>query len=220
MVVDDEKRIVRLVSDFLAKEGYAVLPAYDGRQALDIYFENANKVSLVILDVMMPGAGGFEVLREIRREHDVPVIMLTAKAEEGDQISGFANGADDYVTKPFSPSVLVARVKNLLKRRGVTDEAIDFGEWKFCPGACAVVAEGEERRLTPREHDLLMYFINNKGLTLSREKVLNAVWNYDYYGDARTVDTHVKQLRAKLGNSLSIETIRGFGYRFVAESKK
>jgi len=220
MVVDDEKRIVRLISDFLTSEGYAVVPAYDGGNALEIFYKNSDKIDLMILDVMMPGMNGFNVLREIRRESGVFIIMLTAKSEDNDQILGFTNGADDYVTKPFSPSVLAARVKNILKRRNVQSETIDFGEWQFNPGLYAVTTGGNETRLTPKECDLLTYFIANRGITLTREKLLNAVWDYDFYGDVRTVDTHVKQLRAKLGGAESIRTIRGLGYRFIAEAVK
>ncbi|MCL2352448.1 MAG: response regulator transcription factor [Firmicutes bacterium] len=220
LVVDDEKRIVRLISDFLTNEGFSVLPAYDGSSALEVFYANADKINLVILDVMMPGRNGLDVLKEIRRESGVLVVMLTARSEDADQLAAFSGGADDYVTKPFSPSVLAARVKNMLRRRNVRSEAMDFGLWQFCPDLCSVTAGGEEKRLTPKECELLTYFVNNRGVTLSREKLLNAVWDYDFYGDARTVDTHVKQLRAKLGDAESIRTIRGLGYRFTAEAVK
>ncbi|MDR1643351.1 MAG: response regulator transcription factor [Clostridiales bacterium] len=216
LVVDDEKRIVKLVSDFLKAEGYEPLPAYDGKSALEVFYQNASKIALIILDVMMPELSGWQVLEEIRGNSDVCVIMLTAKAEDADQLFGFASGADDYVTKPFSPSVLMARVKNLLKRS--ESEKSDFGEWQLDAGARSLTVEGKEKQLTPKEYDLLAYFIANKGIALSREKLLNAVWNYDFYGDVRTVDTHVKQLRAKLKGDC-IQTVRGFGYRFCAEAR-
>jgi DNA-binding response OmpR family regulator len=217
MVCDDEKRIVKLVSDFLKNEGYDPLAAFDGKSALDSFYANASRIALIILDVMMPELSGWEVLKEIREHSDAPVIMLTAKAEDADQLKGFASGANDYVTKPFSPSVLMARVKSLLKRSGAGKS--DFGQWQLDAGARSLTVEGEEKPLTPKEYDLLAFFIANNGIALSREKLLNAVWNYDFYGDVRTVDTHVKQLRAKLKDD-SIQTVRGLGYRFSAKENR
>jgi len=220
LVVDDEYRIRRLVSDFLKREDYKVIEAADGEEALDIIFESNQKVDLVILDVMMPKYDGWYVLERIRDFLSIPVIMLTARSDEYDQLKGFKLGADDYVTKPFSPGVLVARVNKLLKRDKITHEEISFGAIQMDLAAREVFIDNEKIVLTPKEYELLKFFIDNKGIALSRDKILNAVWNYDYFGDLRTVDTHIKQLRAKLGKySYYISTVRSIGYRLDAENE-
>ena len=220
LIVDDEYRIRRLVSDFLKREEYRVIEAADGEEALDIIFESNQKVDLVILDVMMPKYDGWYVLERVRDYLNIPVIMLTARSDEYDQLKGFKLGADDYVTKPFSPSVLMARVNKLLKRDKIIHQEINFGAIKMDLAAREVFIDNEKVNLTPKEYELLKFFIDNKGIALSRDKILNAVWNYDYFGDLRTVDTHIKQLRAKLGNySYYISTVRSIGYRLDAENE-
>ena len=221
LVVDDEKRLRKLVRDFLARAGYEVIEAADGEEALDHFYANRD-IALVILDVMMPKRDGFSVLNEIREQSDVPVIMLTAKSEEEDELNGFNKGADEYISKPFSPKVLVARVKALLKRTlpGGDDEAseIEIGGIRLSVDAHEVTIDGERIDLSVKEFELLEFFIRNKGLALSREKILSAVWDYDYFGDARTIDTHVKKLRNKMGSKGSyIKTIWGMGYKFDIE---
>jgi two-component system, OmpR family, response regulator ResD len=215
LIADDEIRLAKLVSDFLVNSGFGVLTAVNGKQAFNLFIEYRNKIDLMILDVMMPQMDGWEVLKEIKSISSVPIIMLTAKAEESDQLTGFKLGANDYVTKPFSPSVLVARVENLLKRSGkVGGERLLSGNLSIDLNEHAAYIENRLIELTPKEFDLLVYFIQNEGIALSRDNILNAVWNHDYFGDLRTVDTHVKQLRAKLGLfSCYIQTVRGIGYR-------
>lgn len=219
LIADDEARIRRLVSDFLKRDGHTMLEAEDGTMALELLRQH-NEIDLAILDVMMPGADGFAVLKSIRqdeRTRRLPVMMLTARAEELDQLHGLQGGADDYVTKPFSPLVLCARVKNLLARAiGPQQEQADsFGELDIDEARHEVRVHGADIGLTPKEYELMVYFKNNRGIALSREKILNAVWGYDYFCDLRTVDTHIKKLRAKLGEYGSkIETVRGYGYRF------
>ncbi|MGM9611876.1 MAG: response regulator transcription factor [Butyricicoccus sp.] len=218
LLADDEARIRRLVTDFLKRDGHTIVEAADGKEALEL-LESHPEIELAILDVMMPGADGFTVLRSIRageRTRRLPVMMLTARAEEFDQLQGLQGGADDYVTKPFSPLVLCARVKNLLLRTGtVQEEKSTFGELAIDEARHEVRVGGADIGLTPKEYELMVYFKNNRGIALSREKILNAVWGYDYFGDLRTVDTHIKKLRAKLGEYGSrIETVRGYGYRF------
>ncbi len=220
LVVDDEFRIRRLLSDFLKRESYRVIEAANGEEALDILFESNQKVDLVILDVMMPKYDGWYVLERIRDFLSVPVIMLTARSDEYDQLKGFKLGADDYVTKPFSPSVLMARINKLLKSDKKTHEEIVFGKIRMDLAAREVFIDKEKITLTPKEYELLKFFIDNKGIALSRDKILNAVWNYDYFGDLRTVDTHIKQLRAKLKNySYYISTVRSIGYRLDSENE-
>ncbi|TCP31771.1 DNA-binding response OmpR family regulator [Scopulibacillus darangshiensis] len=221
LLADDELRIRKLVSDFLIKAGFEVLCARDGKEALDIFTEQGNKIALIILDVMMPNMNGWEVLKEIKELSIVPVIMLTARGEEADQLKGFKLGANDYVNKPFSPSVLVARVENLLKRSGkIGSKQLVFGNISIEPESRIAFVENSPIELTPKEFDLLLYFFNNMGIALTRDKLLNAVWNYDYFGDLRTVDTHIKQLRAKLGiYSSYIQTVRGIGYRLKVQSE-
>lgn len=219
LLADDEARIRRLVIDFLKRDGYTILEAADGNEALTL-LRTHPEIKLAILDVMMPGADGFSVLQSIRageRTRRLPVMMLTARAEEFDQLHGLQGGADDYVTKPFSPLVLCARVKNLLLRSGAPQESEDsvFGELDIDEIRHEVRVSGVDIGLTPKEYELMVYFKNNRSIALSREKILNAVWGYDYFGDLRTVDTHIKKLRAKLGEYGSkIETVRGYGYRF------
>ena len=214
LVADDEDRIRKLIADFLSREGYEVIEAADGGQALNMAL-GAEKPDVIILDVMMPVMDGWSVLSEIRRTADIPVILLTAKSTESDQLGGFRLGADDYVTKPFSPSLLVARVQALLRRKGkLQSSSVQCGDVRIDELAHVAYAGDRVLELTPKEYDLLLYFIENKGVALSREKILNGVWNYDYFGDLRTVDTHVKQLRSKLGDSGDIiVTVRGVGYR-------
>ena len=217
LVVDDEERMRRLVKDFLAKKGYEVMEASNGREALDLFYKD-NTIDLLILDVMMPVMDGWATLREIRETSKIPIIMLTAKAEEHDELLGFELGVDEYVTKPFSPKVLVARVEALLRRSGSVggeNEKLSYGGIVLDKNAHSVFVDSSEIELSYKEFELLAYFMENKGLALSRDKILDSVWNYDYFGDARTVDTHVKKLRAKLGDKGDIiKTIWGMGYKF------
>ena len=217
LVVDDEERMRRLVKDFLAKKGYEVMEASNGREALDLFYKD-NTIDLLILDVMMPVMDGWATLREIRETSKIPIIMLTAKAEEHDELLGFELGVDEYVTKPFSPKVLVARVEALLRRSGSVggeNEKLSYGGIVLDKNAHSVFVDSSEIELSYKEFELLAFFMENKGLALSRDKILDSVWNYDYFGDARTVDTHVKKLRAKLGDKGDlIKTIWGMGYKF------
>lgn len=217
LVVDDERRMRKLVRDFLVREGYEVLEAGDGDEALDIFYSEKN-IALLILDVMMPGRGGFEVCREIRENSKVPIIMLTAKGEESDELNGFELGADEYISKPFSPKILMARVGALLRRSGKLQqegEVLAKGGIVIDKTAHLVTVDGKEIELSYKEFELLTYFLENEGIALSREKILNHVWNYDYFGDARTIDTHVKKLRAKIGEKGAyIKTVWGMGYKF------
>ena len=219
LVVDDEERMRKLLHDFLTKKGYSVLEAGDGEQALEVFFSNKD-IALVILDVMMPRLNGYEVLKEIRNYSECPVMMLTAKSEEADELQGFKLGVDEYVTKPFSPRVLMARVEALLKRYHVlNDDKVEAGGIVIDKKAHTVEVDGNPVDLSFKEYELLQYFIENQGIALSREKILNNVWNYDYFGDARTIDTHVKKLRSKLGNKENyIHTIWGIGYKFEVEN--
>ncbi len=216
LVVDDESRMRKLVGDFLLKKDYRVIEAADGQEAIDIFFEQ-NDISLVILDVMMPKMDGWEVLKEIRTYSKVPVIMLTAKGDERDELNGFDLGVDEYITKPFSPKILVARVDALLRRSNlITEEAkVEAGGIVLDKASHTVTIDGKSIELSFKEFELLTYFMENRGLALSREKILNHVWNYDYFGDARTIDTHVKKLRSKMGDKGDyIKTIWGMGYKF------
>ncbi|HOB43799.1 MAG: response regulator transcription factor [Bacillota bacterium] len=217
LLADDEARMRRLVSDFLKREGFVILEAENGREALDLFLSDQD-IELVILDVMMPGMDGWVVCREIRRRSQVPIIMLTARAEESDQLFGFDIGADEYITKPFSPMILVARAKALLRRTQAGDGGLrHLGLLEIDEGRHVVSVDGERLELSPKEFELLVYFADNANLALSRDQILSSVWDYDYFGDARTVDTHVKRLRAKLGPAAGyIETVRGIGYRFEA----
>lgn len=219
LVVDDEARMRKLVKDFLTRENYIVKEAADGEEAIDIFFED-NDIDLIILDVMMPKMDGWEVCKEIRQFSKVPIIMLTAKGEESDELLGFDLGVDEYISKPFSPKILVARVNAILRRTGNVDEneTMTAGDIEVNQAAHTVTVKGEPIELSFKEFELLEYFIKNKGIALSRENILNNVWNYDYFGDARTIDTHVKKLRAKLGDAGDyIQTIWGMGYKFEVE---
>ncbi len=215
LVADDEARMRKLVKDFLTKSGYQVVEAADGEQAVDRFF-NDRKIDLVILDVMMPGMSGWEVLETIRRYSKVPVIMLTAKSEERDELKGFELGVDEYITKPFSPKILVARVEALLRRTSADQPDILRADGiEINKSAHQVTIDGEKLDLSFKEFELLTYFVENQGIALSREVILNNVWNYNYFGDARTIDTHVKKLRSKMGAKGSyIKTVWGMGYKF------
>lgn len=219
LVVDDESRMRKLVKDFLVKNNYDVLEAEDGEQAVDIFFEQ-NDIALIILDVMMPKMDGWQVCREIRTYSKVPIIMLTAKADEKDELQGFELGVDEYISKPFSPKILVARVEAILRRTNQVsaDDLLEAGGIRIDKAAHSVTVDGQAIDLSYKEFELLTYFVENKGIALSREKILNSVWNYDYFGDARTIDTHVKKLRSKMGDKGElIKTIWGMGYKFEAE---
>lgn len=217
LVVDDESRMRKLVRDFLVRKGYEVIEAQDGMEAMDIFFEQKN-ISLILLDVMMPKMDGWQVCREIRERSKVPIIMLTAKSDERDELQGFSLGVDEYIAKPFSPKVLVARVEAVLRRSttgGTGDTILTAGKIQVDKTAHMVTIDGESVDLSFKEFELLTYFMENIGIALSREVILNHVWNYDYFGDARTIDTHVKKLRSKLGRHGSyIKTIWGMGYKF------
>ncbi len=216
LIADDESRMRKLVSDFLIKEGYEVTEASDGNEALDRFYEDKG-ISLIILDVMMPGVDGFEVCREIRSQSQVPIIMLTAKGDERDELQGFNLGVDEYISKPFSPKILVARVNALLRRSNKLDveEKLEAGGIVLDKTAHTVTIDGKAVELSFKEFELLTYFMENQSVALSREKILNNVWNYDYFGDARTIDTHVKKLRSKIGDKGDyIKTIWGMGYKF------
>ncbi len=218
LVVDDESRMRKLVKDFLTKENYEVLEAGDGEEALEIFFDKKD-IGLVILDVMMPKLDGWEVCKEIRQYSEVPIIMLTARGSERDELAGFGLGVDEYIAKPFSPKILVARVEALLRRSSQeSQELLSAGGIELNKSAHTVMIKGELIELSFKEFELLTYFMENQGIALSREKILNRVWNYDYFGDARTIDTHVKKLRNKLGDKGEyIHTIWGMGYKFEVE---
>lgn len=218
LVVDDESRMRKLVKDFLSKKNFEVLEAENGEQAVDIFF-NHKEISLIILDVMMPKMDGWQVCREIRQYSKVPIIMLTAKSDEKDELLGFELGVDEYISKPFSPKILVARVEAILRRANVLEEGvIDVGGIILDKSAHQVKIDDVNIDLSYKEFELLTYFITNQGVALSRERILNNVWNYDYFGDARTIDTHVKKLRSKMGSKGDyIKTIWGMGYKFEVE---
>ena len=219
LVVDDESRMRKLVKDFLQKNNYEVLEAGDGSEALDIFFEQ-NDIALIILDVMMPKMDGWQVCREIRNYSKVPIIMLTAKGDEKDELQGFDLGVDEYISKPFSPKILVARVEAILRRAGkaASGDVMEAGGIHLDQAAHMVTIDGQNVELSYKEFELLTYFMENNLIALSREKILNNVWNYDYFGDARTIDTHVKKLRSKLGvKGDMIKTIWGMGYKFEVD---
>ena len=220
LVVDDESRMRKLVRDFLHRKDYDVLEAENGEEAVDVFCAN-NDISLIILDVMMPKMDGWQVCREIRKLSNVPIVMLTAKSEEQDELLGFELGVDEYITKPFSPKVLTARVEAILRRvSGDEQDILKAGDIEVDRIAHIVKVEGQVIDLSFKEFELLTYFMENRGAALSREKILNNVWNYDYFGDARTIDTHVKKLRSKLGKSGDlIKTIWGLGYKFCEDSE-
>ena len=216
LVVDDESRMRKLVKDFLSKKGFEVLEAGDGEMALDIFYEEKD-IALIILDVMMPKMDGWEVCREIRKNSRVPIIMLTARSDERDELLGFELGVDEYISKPFSPKILVARVEAILRRSGqnTSDEVISAGGIVIDKAAHQATVDGQPMELSFKEFELLTYFLENEGIALSREKILNSVWNYDYFGDVRTIDTHVKKLRSKMGDKGEyIKTVWGMGYKF------
>ena len=218
LFADDEARMRKLVHDFMKRDGYEVIEAADGEAALDAFYANRD-LALVILDVMMPKYNGYEVLREIRESSDIPVLMLTAKSAEEDELVAFSGGADEYITKPFSPKILVARVNALLRRQGVREAgALVAGGISVSEDAHEVKVDGRDIRLSVKEFELLVYFMKNRGIALSREKILSAVWEFDYLGEARTIDTHVKMLRSKLGEyGRYIRTIWGMGYKFEVD---
>ena len=219
LVVDDESRMRKLVKDFLEREGFEVLEAGDGMEAMEIFYEE-KEIALIILDVMMPKMDGWQVCREVRQSSKVPIIMLTARSEERDELQGFDLGIDEYISKPFSPKILVARVEAVLRRTHGIDASsvMDAGGIEIDKSAHMVKIDGKEIDLSFKEFELLNYFVENQGIALSREKILNNVWNYDYFGDARTIDTHVKKLRNKLGDKGNyIKTIWGMGYKFEVE---
>ena len=210
LVVDDESRMRKLLRDFLSAKGYQILEAEDGEKAIEVFEENKNKVKLILLDVMMPKLDGWSVLRKIRQDSNVPVIMLTARGEEQDELFGFELGVDEYISKPFSPKILVARVEAILKRTyGDTKEIKDYDGIAIDQEGRTVKVDGKPIDLSLREYELLKYLLDNENIALSRDKILNNVWNYDYYGDSRTIDSHIKKIRHKLGKKGKyIETIR------------
>ena len=216
LIVDDESRMRKLIKDFLMQKNYKILEAGDGEEALKVFEENQNKISVILLDVMMPKLDGWSVLRQIRQTSKVPIIMLTARGEEQDELFGFELGVDENISKPFSPKILVARVEALLKRTKPEEKEIeDYGGITINSKGRTVTVDGKQVEMSLREYELLKYLVDNKGIALSRDKILNNVWNYDYYGDSRTIDSHIKKIRHKLGKKGKyIQTIRGIGYKF------
>ncbi|MDO4272521.1 MAG: response regulator transcription factor [Eubacteriales bacterium] len=219
LVVDDESRMRKLVKDFLAKKNFQVLEAGDGEEAMDVFYQEKD-IALIILDVMMPKMDGWEVCREVRKNSKVPIIMLTARGDERDELLGFDLGVDEYISKPFSPKILVARVEAILRRTGQSnpEETLSAGGIVIDKAAHLATVDDVPMELSFKEFELLTYFLENEGIALSREKILNSVWNYDYFGDARTIDTHVKKLRSKMGEKGEyIKTVWGMGYKFEVE---
>ena len=216
LVVDDEQRMRKLIKDFLVAKGFSILEAEDGEKALEVFENNKNKINLILLDVMMPKLDGWSVLRQIRQESKVPIIMLTARGEEQDELFGFELGVDEYISKPFSPKILVARVEAILKRTNNDPKEVrDYGGIEIDKEGRTVKVDGKQIELSLREYELLVYLVENENIALSRDKILNNVWNYDYYGDSRTIDSHIKKIRHKLGKKGKyIKTIRGIGYKF------
>ena len=216
LIVDDESRMRKLIKDFLTAKGYCILEAEDGEKALQVFEQNSEKIDLILLDVMMPKLDGWSVLRQIRQTSQIPIIMLTARGEEQDELFGFELGVDEYISKPFSPKILVARVEAILKRtQGEQKEVKDYGGIEIDKEGRTVTVDGKVLELSLREYELLVYLVENENIALSRDKILNNVWNYDYYGDSRTIDSHIKKIRHKLGKKGKyIETIRGIGYKF------
>lgn len=219
LVVDDESRMRKLVKDFLSKRNFVVIEAGNGEEAMDIFYQEKD-IALIILDVMMPKMDGWEVCREIRKNSKVPIIMLTARGDERDELLGFELGVDEYISKPFSPKILVARVEAILRRTGqdTSGDVLTAGGITIDKAAHLASVDGKAMELSFKEFELLTYFLENQGIALSREKILNSVWNYDYFGDARTIDTHVKKLRSKMGDKGEyIKTVWGMGYKFEVE---
>ncbi len=216
LVVDDESRMRKLIKDFLMKKEYKILEAVDGEDAIKVFEENQEKINLILLDVMMPKLDGWSVLRQIRQKSNIPIIMLTARGEEQDELFGFELGVDEYISKPFSPKILVARVEALLKRTAPKKSNVyDIGGIEIDTDGRTVKVDSKVIELSLREYELLKFLVDNKGIALSRDKILNNVWNYDYYGDSRTIDSHIKKIRHKLGKKGKyIETMRGVGYKF------
>ena len=216
LVVDDEARMRKLIKDFLIQKGFSVLEAEDGERAIDVFESNKNKIEIILLDVMMPKLDGWSVLRQIRQNSNVPIIMLTARGEEQDELFGFELGVDEYISKPFSPKILVARVEAILKRASQKEKNLkDYGGIIIDSEGRTVKVDGKPIELSLREYELLKYLVDNANIALSRDKILNNVWNYDYYGDSRTIDSHIKKIRHKLGKKGKyIETMRGVGYKF------
>ena len=221
LIVDDEERMRKLIKDFLMQKNYKILEAGDGEEALKVFEENQNKISVILLDVMMPKLDGWSVLRQIRQTSKVPIIMLTARGEEQDELFGFELGVDEYISKPFSPKILVARVEALLKRTKPEEKEIeDYGGITINSKGRTVTVDGKQVEMSLREYELLKYLVDNKGIALSRDKILNNVWNYDYYGDSRTIDSHIKKIRHKLGKKGKyIQTIRGIGYKAIIKEE-
>ena len=216
LIVDDESRMRKLIKDFLTAKGYCILEAEDGEKALQVFEQNSEKIDLILLDVMMPKLDGWSVLRQIRQTSQIPIIMLTARVEEQDELFGFELGVDEYISKPFSPKILVARVEAILKRtQGEQKEVKDYGGIEIDKEGRTVTVDGKVLELSLREYELLVYLVENENIALSRDKILNNVWNYDYYGDSRTIDSHIKKIRHKLGKrGKYIKTMRGVGYKF------
>ena len=216
LIVDDESRMRKLIKDFLTAKGYSILEAEDGEKALQVFEQNSEKIDLILLDVMMPKLDGWSVLRQIRQTLQIPIIMLTARGEEQDELFGFELGVDEYISKPFSPKILVARVEAILKRtQGEQKEVKDYGGIEIDKEGRTVTVDGKVLELSLREYELLVYLVENENIALSRDKILNNVWNYDYYGDSRTIDSHIKKIRHKLGKrGKYIKTMRGVGYKF------
>ena len=216
LIVDDEVRMRKLIKDFLMQKGFNTIEAGDGEEAIEKFEENKNKIGIVLLDVMMPKLDGWSVLRQIRQESKVPIIMLTARGEEQDELFGFELGVDEYISKPFSPKILVARVEAILKRVNQNDKDVkDYGGIEIDSDGRTVKVDGKQIELSLREYELLKYLVENSNIALSRDKILNNVWNYDYYGDSRTIDSHIKKIRHKLGKKGKyIQTMRGVGYKF------
>ena len=216
LIVDDESRMRKLIKDFLTAKGYCILEAEDGEKALQVFEQNSEKIDLILLDVMMPKLDGWSVLRQIRQTSQIPIIMLTARGEEQDELFGFELGVDEYISKPFSPKILVARVEAILKRtQGEQKEVKDYGGIEIDKEGRTVTVDGKVLELSLREYELLVYLVENENIALSRDKILNNVWNYDYYGDSITIDSHIKKIRHKLGKrGKYIKTMRGVGYKF------
>ena len=220
LVVDDESRMRKLIKDFLAQKDFNVIEAQDGEEALQVFEEKQNEIKLILLDVMMPKLDGWSVLRQIRQVSNVPIIMLTARGEEQDELFGFELGVDEYISKPFSPKILVARVEAILRRsKEKQNNTTDYGGIVIDTDGRTVKVDGKNIEMSLREYELLKYLVDNQGIALSRDKILNNVWNYDYYGDSRTIDSHIKKIRHKLGKKGKyIETMRGVGYKFEIKS--